>query len=65
MYLMELLDYLLFSFRLFNFAPLSFPSVLWFRQRVHLVFDQVNYFGICKCSSDIKAVLSCKEMQEN
>lgn len=52
---MELLGYLFFSrFSLLSIAPLS---LLWFRQRIHPVFDQVSYPGVCKSSGDVKAVL--------
>lgn len=58
--------YLGFSrFRLFSFSLLSFCFVLWFRQRIHLLFDQVDYYRVCKISGNIKAVLLCTEIKSS
>lgn len=44
---MELLDYLLFGrFRLLVFRLLPLHCALCLRQRIHLLFDQVNHSGV-------------------
>lgn len=60
-FLMMLLGYLLFG--LLRLAPLCFVSLLWFRHRIHLLFNQINCPVVGKSSGNVEAVLFCKDVK--